>query len=45
MLVLPREGFTEYFVEMVSDGMAHIPSFTSNALGVQAILRVLSQQF
>jgi hypothetical protein len=32
-------GFTHYFVEMVSGSIAHIPSFTSNALGVQAILR------
>jgi hypothetical protein len=45
MLVLPKEGFTGYFVEMVSNGMALIPSFTSNAVGVQAILRLLFQQF
>jgi hypothetical protein len=36
--------FTKYTIEMTSDGMVHIPSFTMTGYDIQVVLKLFSQE-
>jgi hypothetical protein len=45
VLVLLREGFMKYTIEMVSGGMIYIPSLMKIDSDIKVILKVLPKKF